>query len=277
LKQDIACTQFIDWAVKEVDQRGLKVRDDYRISLFTWMKSLVKSVAGQSSLQSGSWTKEDIVQELMKLGLEGELVARMGPHLTSVLVGEADPLAMLLEDDFLYRVYNGDAMTRGNRYLAEYTKHFAFQRSGIRILEIGAGTGGATFQLLQLCSPDGEVFTSEYCFTDISSGYFDAVRTSSLKKWAHMLTFKKLDLEKDPTAQGFEEHGYDLILASNVVHATVSLTKSLGHIHRLLKPGGVLGLMEIVKTAPLHNMTFGLLPGWWAGKSGTTFLLQLSF
>jgi len=92
-----------------------------------------------------------------------------------------------------------------------------------------------------------------------------------------MLTFKKLDLEKDPIVQGFEEHGYDLILASNVVHATVSLTQSLSHIHRLLKPGGVLGLMEIVKKAPLHNMTFGLLPGWWAGKSGTTFFLRPSF
>lgn len=135
----------------------------------------------------------------------------------------------------------------------------------MRILEIGAGTGGATLQLLEHCSPYGERFASEYAFTDLSSGFFEVARISTLKKWAHMLTFKTLDLEKDPIAQGFKEHGYDLILASNVVHATKSLTQSLGHMHRLLKPGGVIGLVEVVKVVPLHNMTFGLLPGWWAG------------
>lgn len=135
----------------------------------------------------------------------------------------------------------------------------------MRILEIGAGTGGATLQLLEHCSPDGETFASEYAFTDLSSGFFETARTSTLKKWAHMLTFKTLDLEKDPIAQGFEEHAYNLIIASNVVHATKSLNQSLGYMHRLLKLGGVLDLVEVVKVVPLHNMTFGLLPGWWAG------------
>lgn len=102
---DSACTNFIELSMREVEQRGLTIQDDYRKSLFLWMQSLTNSTVGQEFLQEKPFLKEGLMEQLAKLGLEGELVSKMGPQLTSILVGEADPLALLLEDDLLYRVY----------------------------------------------------------------------------------------------------------------------------------------------------------------------------
>lgn len=267
---DLACIRWIDWSLTELQQTQLTVKDDYRISLLSWMKSLFDSPSspGHRALSaSAPRSRDQVLDDLANLGVEGELVARMGPQLTSVLSGQTDPLSLFLGNDLLYRVYNADDTLRGNRYLAEYVRHLAFQRrgAGLRIIEIGAGTAGATLQLLRACSPNGEEFCDEYVFTDISPGFFETAREVTLQQWASMITFKTLDLERDAVEQGFDEHGYDLVLASNVVHATADLGRSLGHIHRLLKPGGVLGMVELVELTPFHNMTFGMLPGWWAG------------
>ncbi|KAI8632481.1 putative polyketide synthase [Xylariaceae sp. FL1651] len=260
-----AASRYIDLAVKEIRQGGLKVQDDYRVDQFAWMSQYIDSEAGKLLLQQTPDSEETVRETLSKLGGEGELIMKLGSKLTGILTGETDPISILLDDDLLYRLYSSDEIARGNRYMAEYTKHLTFQRRGLRILEIGAGTGGATLPLFQQCSPNGEPFCAEYVFTDVSAGFFKNVRETKLKDWEQLINFQTLDLEADPVSQGFEEHGYDLVLASNVVHATKSLSNSLHNIHRLLKPGGVLGLVEVVKTTPWYNMTFGSLPGWWAG------------
>lgn len=80
------------------------------------------------------------------------------------------------------------------------------------------------------------------------------------------MLFKLFDVEKTPASQGYEENSYDLIIASNVLHATKSLQKSLENTRRLLKPGGYLLLLEITNNGPIRIgfITSGL-PGWWNG------------
>ncbi|KAB5577906.1 putative polyketide synthase [Coniochaeta sp. 2T2.1] len=223
----IACARYIDWAVRQMHERGLTVKDDHRS--------------------------------------RARLFLRIGPELVPLLTGQTDPITHFLRDDLLFRVYHSDEGARPNRYMADYVKILTFQRWDLRILEIGAGTGGTTQQILQACSPNGEDFCAEYMYTDISSGFFEPVRTGRLKSWAQLLTFQTLDLEKEAAEQGFQENYYDLVIAANVVHATRSLSKSLGTIHKLLRPGGTLGLVERTRTTPYINMTFGSIPGWWAG------------
>jgi NADPH:quinone reductase-like Zn-dependent oxidoreductase/SAM-dependent methyltransferase len=261
----VACARYIDWAVKEMHDGGLAVKDDHRVNFWKWLTGFVNSDAGQALIQRSPKSKYELDRLTANLGVEGESIGRIGPELTAILTGQTDPLTLFLKDELLFRVYHADECARPNRYIADYAKFLTFQRSAMRILEIGAGTGGTTFQVLQACSPTGEEFCSEYMYTDISSGFFEAVRTTRLKDWEHLLTFQTLDLEKDPAEQGFEEHAYDLVIAANVVHATRSLAKSLNTIHHLLKPGGVLGLVELTRTTPFINMTFGTIEGWWAG------------
>lgn len=261
----LACARYMDWAVKDMNVSGLTVKDDHRVNYWKLLQNFVNSEYGQALIERSPKTKEELDQLTSTLGVEGEAIARIGPEICSILTGKTDPLTHFLKDELLFRVYHADECARPNMYIAEYTKHLTFQKNTLRILEIGAGTGGTTSQILQACSPDAQEFCSEYMYTDISSGFFESVRESRLKPWAYMLTFQTLDLEKDPAEQGFEEHAYDLVIAANVVHSTRSLSKSLGSIHRLLKPGGTIALVELTRTTPYINMTFGSISGWWAG------------
>ena len=64
--------------------------------------------------------------------------------------------------------------------------------------------------------------------------------------------------------QGLEAGRYDLIIAANVIHATADLRTSLARIRRLLKPNGLLALMEVVQPQRWFDLTVGLTAGWWA-------------
>ncbi len=106
---------------------------------------------------------------------------------------------------------------------------------------------------------------SSYTYTDISVGFFTKA-AEVFKVYNDKMTFKVLDVEKAPTAQGYEPHSYDIIVASNVLHATGSLQKTLDHTRQLLKPGGYLMLLEITNNDPIRCSTImGGLPGWWLG------------
>lgn len=80
------------------------------------------------------------------------------------------------------------------------------------------------------------------------------------------MIYKPLNAEHDPTAQGFPEHSYDMVIASNVLHATKSLEETLRNARKLLRPGGFLILFEITNNEPLRiGFMFSGIPGWWVG------------
>lgn len=80
------------------------------------------------------------------------------------------------------------------------------------------------------------------------------------------MIFKTFDMEKSVVAQGYIEESYDMIIASNVLHATKPLEETMKNTRRLLKPGGHLLLLEVVNNEPLRNgLPMGGLPGWWIG------------
>ncbi|MGD9826955.1 beta-ketoacyl synthase N-terminal-like domain-containing protein, partial [Desulfobacter sp.] len=59
---------------------------------------------------------------------------------------------------------------------------------------------------------------------------------------------------------------YDMVLATNVLHATRNIRKSLRNAKALLKKGGLLFLNEICNKALYTHLTFGLLEGWWRNE-----------
>src|SRR5690606_29690462 len=52
---------------------------------------------------------------------------------------------------------------------------------------------------------------------------------------------------------------HDLIIAANVLHNAATLPGVLRNLSRLLRPGGVLLLREIVERKPLFDLVFGAL------------------
>jgi hypothetical protein len=76
-----------------------------------------------------------------------------------------------------------------------------------------------------------------------------------------------LDISRDPSEQGFEAGTYDLIIASNVIHATPSLNITLSHVRKLLHPRGRFFLQELIPaSAKMINLIMGPLSGWWLGE-----------
>jgi NADPH:quinone reductase-like Zn-dependent oxidoreductase/thioesterase domain-containing protein/NAD(P)-dependent dehydrogenase (short-subunit alcohol dehydrogenase family)/acyl carrier protein len=75
--------------------------------------------------------------------------------------------------------------------------------------------------------------------------------------------YQILDIEKDPIEQGFCEHSFDMILASDVLHATRDLRDTLYRVKKLLASRGLLVLLEGTHIKASTILIFGMLKGWW--------------
>ncbi|MCY3540624.1 MAG: SDR family NAD(P)-dependent oxidoreductase [Gammaproteobacteria bacterium] len=192
------------------------------------------------------------------------LFGRCGKSLPEVLRGQADPLTLLFSSGYptpadLY--VRAPIALAANRLLRDAVRALlANLPSGrhLRIVEVGAGTGSATASVLPEL-PDGRF---EYVYTDISAGFF-AEAESRFGDAGGCIEYRPLDIEKDPVEQGFDAHGYDLIIASNVLHATRSLNETLGHCLKLLAPSGQMVALENLRGQGWMDLTFGQLDGWW--------------
>ena len=129
----------------------------------------------------------------------------------------------------------------------------------IRILEIGAGTGGTSQAVLEAMAAFKDQVTYDY--TDISLRFLQHGR-NRFKKYP-FIRFKPLDIEKDPVAQGYPPAHFDLIVAANVLHATRCIRQTISNAKRLLKTNGWLLLNEVTDTFEFATLTFGLMEGWW--------------
>jgi len=111
-----------------------------------------------------------------------------------------------------------------------------------------------------------QILTTSDSYTDISSGFFG---TAQQRFAAYQgLEYKVLDIGKDPAEQGFEVGTYDLIIASNVIHATPELHTTLKNVRKLLQPNGRFFLQELLPSSPqFMHLIMGVLPGWWLGEA----------
>ena len=192
------------------------------------------------------------------------LLRRSGSALAQVLRGKVDPLSILFSSDgpgAMDFYFTAPASRASNRLLGDAVAAVVSnwpQDRRMRILEVGAGTGSGTSVVL----PELPAGNFDYMFTDISAGFF-AEAESRFMDSGHPIEYRALDIERDPAAQGFELHSYDLIIAANVLHATRDLTETLSHCRSLLAPSGQLLALENLKGRGWQDMTFGQLDGWW--------------
>ncbi|KAL6233132.1 hypothetical protein BDW75DRAFT_252201 [Aspergillus navahoensis] len=200
-----------------------------------------------------------------------KLFAVLADNLTAILKGAIDPVDLMFKTP-LVKEYYREVYEQSNAQsqALSFIDLYAHKYPRLRILEIGAGTGGMTKDVLSTLTRNG---TGEprrgtprfkhYTYTDISAGFFtDAA--SLFEGFSEKATFKILDIERDPAKQGFEAGAYDLIIADNVFHATRDLDETVKHARKLLKPGGKLVLFELTSPDVVRlNFAFGLLPGWW--------------
>ncbi|KAH4186698.1 hypothetical protein HBI81_132540 [Parastagonospora nodorum] len=196
-----------------------------------------------------------------------QMVDRIGQNLSRIFAHEVEALQCMTEGDLLYSFYRGAFGTSFNTNVAEYVGLIADKRPGLRILEIGAGTGGTTYHVLErLRNPDGSSKAAQYFFTDISPGFL-AKAADRFDVDASIMQFGTLNVENDPAEQGFNPESFDLIVCANVLHATKSIQETLAHCKSLLKPGGRLVLSEVTIKRIFSGFIMGPLPGWWLGEA----------
>ena len=137
----------------------------------------------------------------------------------------------------------------------------------VRILEIGAGTGGTSARLLEALDGLG-IEVGEYAYTDVSRAFL-LHGQEAYGAGRPYLAYRLLDIEKDLIGQGLEIGGYDLVIATNVLHATADIRQVLRHAKAALKGDGWLLLNELSEASLFSHLTFGLLEGWWRYRDET--------
>ena len=201
---------------------------------------------------------------------------RTGPYLEEVIRGQRDAINLLFpagDLDLARKIYTEVPMSKlNNSTVGELAAEvvatsLSCKRALLRVVEIGAGTGGTTSQIAPriqkiLDAQHGSTAaTLEYMFTDVSEAFLNAARPRFAQY--PFIDFKTLDAERDMMKQGWSLRSADLVIAANVIHATRDLRNTLTRVRRLLVHGGVLILYEL--TSPSHYMdaTVGLTSGWW--------------
>ncbi|WP_406335968.1 SDR family NAD(P)-dependent oxidoreductase [Streptomyces sp. NBC_00203] len=188
-----------------------------------------------------------------------------GLHLADVLLGRADPLTLLFAepDALAARIYDSTPVMHHQYRTARLLLQTALaawpEGRPLRVLEVGAGTGGLTAALLPHLPPE----RTHYTYTDVSSAFFPAAQVRFADH--DFVHYRCLDLDTDPVAQGFTPASYDLVIAANVLHATRDLRRTLHRIGDLLADGGQLLAVESHDEAALTPV-FGLLDSYWGAE-----------
>ncbi|MGQ0777110.1 MAG: SDR family NAD(P)-dependent oxidoreductase [Pseudonocardiales bacterium] len=218
---------------------------------------------------AGEPTPRQLFQALLRDAPAGNVVLHgygvCGRHLAAVLRGDQDPLDLLFSDTDALAAHFYDSAPvcqyhhqMVQRLLCTAVADWPADRP-LRILEVGAGTGGLTAGLLPHLPPE----RTHYTYTDISTAFFPPAQ----QRFAafDFLHYQRLDLETDPTEQGFTPGSFDLVVADNVLHATSDLARTLHHIGDLLTEGGHLLAVETHNELLLAPI-FGLLDSFWGNK-----------
>ncbi|MEZ4630387.1 MAG: SDR family NAD(P)-dependent oxidoreductase [Deinococcales bacterium] len=189
------------------------------------------------------------------------LASRCGENLAELLRGKADPLAIMspagsmtiseqfYQDGPSFKFYNLAAQ-EGLKTLIDPLKQ------PLKILEIGAGTGGLSSYILPILPKN-----SHYIYSDISAHFFR--RAEEKLRDYDFISYHRCDIENLSFDEVLEVHSFDIILAANVLHATQDLRHSLANIQKLLKPNAFLMLLELIRPPRFSDIIFGLTDGWW--------------
>lgn len=229
-------------------QQQLQVVDSAKIALKQWLNLLCER--GWLKLQDHVYTALNAFvhckTQLIKPHFEwchilDYYLDTSVQHHTELLTGRCNALSLLFTEDeritqALYR--DNPMMFSLHQQALHLAKQLSQGRSDFRILEVGAGTGSTTEYLL----PELSDSLAEYRFTDVSPLFLSRAK----EQFSHYACFNTglLDINLPVDFQQHHASGYDLIVATNVLHDANHIVQSLIRLRRLLSPTGKLLLIE---------------------------------
>lgn len=233
----------------------LRVAPRHRWILRRWLAALI---------EEGMAAREGAVYRIVEHVSRSRLTeatrdidrARVGmgypPELTRFFATAAEYLPELMRDEVALQSLlfaDGETGTAEgayrdnpvNRYVNAAAAHLvrAHARPGdtLRVLEVGAGVGGTTADVLAALA-DVPV---DYLFTDVSRFFL----TDARERFGDRVRYGRFDI--DTPGVGAEPRSLDVVLGANVLHNAHDIDATLRGLRDLLVPGGLLVFVDTTR------------------------------
>ena len=233
------------------------------------------SIITRTAISPPAKSSNALLQDLLRLYPDWSCAMKLthfaGARLADVLTAKIDGIKLIFGSEegrelvgglYCDHVFNKMNYSQMAGFVENLISKLPMRDGPLKILEMGAGTGGTTLYMAPLLARIG--VPVEYTFTDLSPSMVAAAR-KKFKQYSFM-KFLAHDIEKPVPADLMgTQH---IVIASNAVHATHDLVKSGINIRNALRPDGFLMMLEMTEIVPFVDIIFGLLEGWWLFDDG---------
>ncbi|OAA40092.1 Beta-ketoacyl synthase [Beauveria brongniartii RCEF 3172] len=230
-----------------------------------WVKNWAASTKHQASIAFGN---EDGDAEIQKLANEldsvpeAKCLVALHNNFDKVLSGETNSVKVLMENGLLANLYASGIFVQGAHVqFQKILDLLAHKNPRMRVMEVGAGSAGATLAALETLRHSPSKRFQEYVVTD-SQGWCVADAKSRIDDHGHIV-FETLDIMQDPLAQSFKAASFDLVIAAGSLTQFESPETALRNMRLLLKPSGSLVLVETTHLTLASEVLFRTLTGQW--------------
>jgi NADPH:quinone reductase-like Zn-dependent oxidoreductase/SAM-dependent methyltransferase len=233
----------------------------------SWMARLSNQGSTPGIIEPDDGDLDLLFEEVIGLNPIFYVFSDIAANLKMILSGEIDPSELLQR-------HNWPDVLRKNAIEALYDERIqaliqliSHEHANLRIIEIGnADVSCANYTLSILHDLERQTGSRryvEYVYITKSEESMEGLK-GSFTESTERVSFRKLDLNRPIAAQGFDLEAFDVIFASDPLHATLSLDNAIRSMRSLLKPGGYLVNFEMIASCSIFiNFTLGLLPDWW--------------
>ncbi|MEH2082693.1 MAG: beta-ketoacyl synthase N-terminal-like domain-containing protein [Nostoc sp.] len=235
------------WLDVLIEQGHLQQDEDIFTNLLPFSTNSVTALIEEVKIRT-----TDILQLI-------DQVQTCGENLAAVLIGEKEPLELFVGLKYKKSENSSPKFTLDNYYkvimqtILQQMVRSLPEDVNLRILEVGAGQGMLTAELLPLLPSE----QTNYTFTDVGVLFLDEAQQ---KFNAYpFVEYRLLDIEQPPQQQGYSSHSFDVVIAYNVLHVTQNMGKTLEHVRSLLAPEGFLLIWELTQPTPSFDISWGLL------------------
>ncbi|MDR1796820.1 MAG: amino acid adenylation domain-containing protein [Clostridiales Family XIII bacterium] len=192
----------------------------------------------------------EIEKELQNSPVLSGILCREPEALVRLISGQERPLDYLFpeggsgvalaayQDNRVARCFNGIV----HQVMMKIAGHLNQARAGqpVRILEVGAGVGGTSNELI----PHLDGLNVRYRFTDVSNYFLnEAKKRFQAYPWVEYGIY---DVNEDYSGQGLKASEADIILCANVLHNAKDGKKHIAKMAEMLSPGGFLVVIDAI-------------------------------
>ncbi|KAM0259446.1 hypothetical protein ACHAQJ_003341 [Trichoderma viride] len=253
-------------ALEQLDKDKPSLEDHHR-KLVSLLRRHNEELYGSLAVRDEG-KKRELYQKFISSDPNGQLFGLLSDKLIGFLEKKTTPEENFILDQLLQTYSeNTPQYNLSLEKLKEYVSLFAHKYPRARILEVGAGVGTASAAILQGLSQanPGILSVQRYDYTDVSTSSLSNAE-KRFESFGSQIRYQELDIEQNPTEQGFTAGSYDLVIACNTLHTTANISKSVNNIRQLLKAGGTALILETTTTRLEQCLAFGLRPGWWSSE-----------